>query len=180
MLQQDLQKAVDDLKRSVGLDGGSILARIQLGMAHHRLKQISEARSAFQAAEQTFPDSPDALNYHGEFLVESGDLAGATAKFEKAIKVSKGAFALAHVNLGVLQLHVQQDVVGAIARCQQAIDADALCETAHVHMAHLHLQVGDTPTPTLQPSEPRPQPSDPISSPLTLTHTHGAPLRAGQ
>jgi len=143
MLQQDLQKSVDDLKKSVKLDDGSILARIQLGMAHHRLKEVSEARAVFERAEAAFPDSPDALNYHGEFLVESGDLVGATSKFEKALSVSGNSYALAHVNLGVLKLHSQQDIHGAIDACKRAISVDPLCETAHVHMAHLHLQNND-------------------------------------
>jgi len=143
MLQQDLNKAVDDLKKSVKLDGNSVLARIQLGMAHHRLKQTTDARSVFQETETRFPQSPDALNYHGEFLVESGDLPGARAKFNKAIEVSGGGFALAHVNLGVLKLHADQDVEGAIEKCKEAIVADPLCETAHVHMAHLMLQKND-------------------------------------
>ena len=119
MLQQDLAKAIADLKRSVQLDGASILARIQLGMAHHRLKQVAEARAVFQQAEKDFPTSPDALNYHGEFLVESGDLAGAASKFNKALEVSNGSYALAHVNLGVLKLHAEQDLKGAIERCKQ-------------------------------------------------------------
>lgn len=99
MLQQDLDKAVADLKKSVAIDGDSILARIQLGMAHHRLKQNAEARAVFQAAEKAFSNSPDALNYHGEFLVENGDLDGARKKFKKAIQVSGGVFALGHVNV---------------------------------------------------------------------------------
>lgn len=190
MLQQDLAKATADLKKSVGLDGESILARIQLGMAYHRSKSPAEARSAFQAAEAAFPQSPDALNYHAEFLgapapapaptlangrpraalcraavpcrgggvrpafaltgllrravgggaVENGDLAGALAKFEKAVAVSGGSFALAHVNLGVLKLHSEQDLHGAMERCKKAVEVDPLCETAHVHMAHLYLQ----------------------------------------
>ena len=143
MLQQDLKKAVADLKKSVQLDGGSILARIQLGMAHHRLQQEPEARAVFQEAEAAFPSSPDALNYHGEFMVEKGDLDGARKKFEQAIKVSGGVFALGHVNLGVLKLHGSADLHGAIEACQLAIQADPLCETAHVHMAHLQLQNSD-------------------------------------
>ena len=143
MLQQDLDKAVSDLKKSVALDGESILARIQLGMAHHRLKQNAEARAVFQEAEKAFPNSPDALNYHGEFMVENGDLDGARKKFQKAIRVSGGVFALGHVNLGVLKLHGDQDLHGAIEACKQAINADPLCETAHVHMAHLQLQNAD-------------------------------------
>lgn len=143
MLQQDLEKAVSDLKKAVTLDSGSILARIQLGMAHHRLKQNAEARAVFQEAEKAFPTSPDALNYHGEFMVENGDLEGAREKFKKAIKVSGGVFALGHVNLGVLKLHGENDLHGAIEACKHAITADPLCETAHVHMAHLQLQNSD-------------------------------------
>jgi len=143
MLQQDLQKAVDDLKKSVRLDGGSVLARIQLGMAHHRLKQTTDARTVFQETEARFPTSPDALNYHGEFLIDSGDFEGAKAKFEKAIEVSNGGFALAHVNLGVIKLHAENDSARAIEFCKQAIAADPLCETAHIHLAHLMLQISD-------------------------------------
>ena len=125
MLQQDLQKALIDLKKSVKLDEGSILSRLQLGMAHHRLKQLAEARAVFQEAEAKFPKSPDALNYHGEFLVETGDLAGATQKFRKALEVSNGSFAIAHVNLGVLKLHPEggraPDVESAIAFVKQVL-----------------------------------------------------------
>ena len=64
-------------------------------------------------------------------------------KFTKAIDVSNGTFALAHVNLGVLKLHGEQDLHGAIDRCKKAIEVDPLCETAHVHMAHLQLQNND-------------------------------------
>ena len=64
------------------------------------------------------PRSPDALNYHGEFLVESGALEGARSKFTKAIEVSGGGCALAHVNLGVLKLHGENDLEGAIERCK--------------------------------------------------------------
>jgi import receptor subunit TOM70 len=143
MLQQDLQKAVDDLNKSVKLDGGSVLARIQLGMAHHRLKQTTDAKAVFQEAEARFPNSPDALNSHGEFLIDTGNLESAKAKFEKAIEVSNGGFALAQVNLGVIKLHAEQDSEAAIKLCKKAIAADPLCETAHIHLAHLCLSVPD-------------------------------------
>ena len=113
LLQQDLAKAVDDLKRSVQLDGGSILARIQLGMAHHRSTQMSEARSAFQSAEQAFPESPDALNYHGEFLVEIGDLQGAGSHFESALTITatqpdqQAALAQTKIEIGLAQGNLQ-------------------------------------------------------------------------
>ena len=47
------------------------------------------------------------------------------------------------VALLLLKLHAEQDLNGAIERCKQAVSVDPLCETAHVHMAHLHLQNSD-------------------------------------
>ena len=73
----------------------------------------------------------------------AGFSQAAKAKFQKSSDVSNGGYALAHVNLGVLLLHGSQDLAGAISHCQRAIEADALCETAHVHMAHLLLQKAD-------------------------------------
>ena len=143
MLQNDLHKAVTDLEKSVMFDGDSVLAHIQLGMSYHRLKQTAEARSAFEKAETRFPSSPDVLNYFGEFLVEMGDLVEAKRKFQKVLDISDSSFALAYVNLGVLQLHSEQDMDGAVEKCAQAVKVDPLCETAHVHMAHLMLQKGN-------------------------------------
>ena len=57
--------------------------------------------------------------------------------------MSGNRFALAYVNLGVLRLHANQDLAGAVERCKKAIEVDKLCETAHVHMAHLCLQQFD-------------------------------------
>ena len=37
----------------------------------------------------------------------------------------------------------EEDFIDAIENCEEAIKVDALCETAHVHMAHLHLQNSD-------------------------------------
>jgi len=143
MLQNELSAAIADLRRAAELDPGSMLAAIQLGMALHRNQQPTEARAVFERAEARFASSPDVLNYHGELLVETGELDAARRKFEAAISVSGGKFALAHVNQGVLLLHEQQDLEGAIALCRTAVQVDPLCETAHVHMAHLCLQKND-------------------------------------
>jgi len=143
MLQNELSAAIADLRKAVKLDPGSMLAAIQLGMALHRNQQPTEARTIFEQAEARFSTSPDVLNYHGELLVETGELDAARGKFELAISVSGGKFALAHVNQGVLLLHEQQDLEGAIALCRRAVEVDPLCETAHVHMAHLCLQKND-------------------------------------
>ena len=176
------------MRKAVQLDPGSVLARIQLGMALHRSQQPTEARRVFADAEAAFPDSPDVLNYHGELLVEAQEMEAAKAKFSGALSISGNKFALAHVNLGVLELHRKQDLEAteppapprpapprparsrgrgggggllapppraslprlrparaqaAIKHCEKAISVDPLCETAHVHMAHLCLQKYD-------------------------------------
>jgi len=143
MLQNELGKAISDLRKAVQLDPASMLASIQLGMALHRNQQATEARTIFEQAEARFPSSPDVLNYHGELLVETGELQLARGKFDEAVRVSGGRFALAHVNKGVLKLHENQDLAGAIELCKTAVEVDPLCETAHVHMAHLCLQKND-------------------------------------
>eukprot|EP00967_Tisochrysis_lutea_P102295 scaffold153917_cov33-Tisochrysis_lutea.AAC.1 len=143
ILQGELASALSDLRKAVALDAGSILARIQLGMALHRSGQPTEARRVFADAEAAFPSSPDVLNYHGELLVEAQDFDTAKKKFTAALKASKDKYALAYVNLGVLELHRSQDIESAIRQCERAIAVDPLCETAHVHMAHLCLQKYD-------------------------------------
>lgn len=97
-----------------------VLARIQLGMALHRNQQQSEAQRVFQDAEESFPRSPDVLNYHGELLVEANQFELAKSKFNAALEASDNGFALAHVNLGVLQLHAHQDIAAAMHHCEQA------------------------------------------------------------
>jgi len=149
ILQNELSSALTDLRQAVDLDkqgeddAGAELARVQLGMALHRHGQQSEARRVFGEAEEDFPSSPDVLNYHGELLTEAGQLDEAKAKFRAALALSSNGFALAHVNLGVLELTGAQNLDKALEHCAQAVAADALCETAHVHMAHLWLQKMD-------------------------------------
>jgi len=140
ILQGELASALLDLRNAVALDRGSVLSRIQLGMTLHRSGQATEARKVFAEAEKAFPKSADVLNYHGELLVEAQDFAAAKQKFSAALKVSGGKYALAHVNMGVLLLHQSQDLDGGLLHCEKAIAVDPLCETAHVHQAHLKLQ----------------------------------------
>ena len=90
MLLGNNTEAIGDLRKSVRLDGGSVLARIQLGMGLHRSQKQTEAQEVFTDAVTTFPDSPEALNYHGEMLVEMNKIDDARAQFEKAVAVSEG------------------------------------------------------------------------------------------
>jgi import receptor subunit TOM70 len=143
ILQSELASALLDLRKAVALDAGSVLSRIQLGMTLHRSGQATEARKVFADAEKAFPKSADVLNYHGELLVEAQDYAAAKQKFSAALKASGDKYALAHVNMGVLQLHQSQDMEGGMRHCEKAIAVDPLCETAHVHLAHLKLQQFD-------------------------------------
>ena len=40
-------------------------------------------------------------------------------------------------------MHLDADADAALKSCLHAIAVDPLCETAHVHLAHLHLQRND-------------------------------------
>ena len=151
MLQNELGSAISDLRQAVQLDPDSMMASIQLGMALHRNQRATEAREVFKQAEARFPSSPDVLNYYGELLIEQATLSSskleqekgldlARAKFDEALRVSGGRFALAHVNQGVLKLHRDGDLAGAIELCKKAAEVDPLCEAAHVHMGQFCLQ----------------------------------------
>ena len=144
LLQNEFSQAVSDLRDAVRLDPGSVLAHVHLGMALHRNQQQAEAKSAFEKAVGLFPKSPDVLNYYGELMMELNDLDGAKAKIEKAAELGGGKFALAHVNQAVLRMN-SMDMKGAMGQLQKAIAVDPLCETAHVHMAHLHIQDKNLP-----------------------------------
>ena len=75
-------------------------------------------------------------------MMELNNLEGAKDKIEKAAELGGGKFALAHVNQAVLCMQ-SGDMTGAMAQLQTAIKVDPLCETAHVHMSHLHIQNKD-------------------------------------
>ena len=171
MLLGNNTEAIGDLRKSVRLDGGSVLARIQLGMGLHRSQKQTEAQEVFTDAVTTFPDSPEALNYHGEMLVEMNKIDDARAQFEKAVAVSEGrcarrarleprrasaqphATSCAPPTTAQVRARPRQPRRAADAprrrrrrRAQgraHAIAVDPLCETAHVHLAHLHLQRND-------------------------------------
>jgi len=140
MLRNEVAKALTDLRKAKQLDGESMLTYIQLAMGLFRNGQHSEARRTFEEAEKKFPHSAEVLNYHGELLVEAGELEKASASFRRAIEASNGEFALPHVNNGVIELHTKGDMEAAVAHCKKALEVDPLCETAHLHMAHLCLQ----------------------------------------
>jgi len=139
LLQNEFSQAVSDLRDAVRLDSSSVLAHVHLGMALHRNQQQNEALQAFEKAAALFPKSPDVFNYYGELLLELQKTDEAVEKIGKAIKLGGGKFALAHVNQAVIQM-TTGDMQGAMAELQSAVTVDPLCETAHVHMAHLHIQ----------------------------------------
>ena len=64
ILQNKLGDALTDLRKAVSLDGGSVLARIQLGMALHRNQQQSEAQRIFQEAEASLTQPPPPTHTH--------------------------------------------------------------------------------------------------------------------
>ena len=103
------------------------------------------------------------LNYHGELLVETGELDAARAKFELAISVSGGKFALAHVNQGVRYL-VRVRVRVSSGPCQpggaERTPLDLTLTLTLTLTSPRTATLTPTPTPTLTPT---PAPSPPLT-----------------
>jgi tetratricopeptide (TPR) repeat protein len=70
------------------------------GVARIGAGQSDAARDDFHAALGCVAKYPPALTNLGNLLLESGDAAGAIARYEEAIRSDDG-YALAHQNLGV-------------------------------------------------------------------------------
>lgn len=98
MLRGQLEEAVAELKRGLALDSSVMLTHIQLAMSHFRLGRREESLRAFSEAERLFPKCAEVFNFHGELLVECGQLAEALAKFDQAIRVGGDRLAAAYVN----------------------------------------------------------------------------------
>jgi len=142
ILKNEFSQAVSDLRDAVRLDPQSILAHVHLGMGLLRNNQHTEANDAFEKALALFPSSPDVHNYYGEFLLETSKLEEATRMLDRAVELGGANFAPGVVNQAVLKM-VQSDMPGAMEFLKKAIQMDPLCETAHVHLAHLYIQDKD-------------------------------------
>jgi import receptor subunit TOM70 len=122
MLRGQLDEAVVELKRGLAVDKSIMLTHIQLAMSYFRLNQRDESLKAFEAAERLFPNSAEVFNFHGELLIECGQLVEALAKFDQAIKVGGDRLAAAYVNKA-----------NAVAISRGTADAEASAAPAMQH-----------------------------------------------
>ncbi len=76
----------DELEAVAAADPG-IRANMALIAARLRTKDIPGALKAIDELEKKQPDSPVAHALRGSVLLQKGDTAGATASFEKALKI---------------------------------------------------------------------------------------------
>lgn len=98
MLRGQLHEAIAELERGLAIDSSVMLTHIQLAMSLYRLERRDDALRAFVEAERLFPDCADVYNFHGELLVECGQMAEALVKFDTAIRVGGDRLAAAYVN----------------------------------------------------------------------------------
>jgi tetratricopeptide (TPR) repeat protein len=90
------------------------------GVARIGAAQPDAARDDFHAALACVAKHPPALTNLGNLLLESGDAAGAIARYEEAIRADDG-YALAHQNLGVAYKRIGRldEGVRALRRAQR-------------------------------------------------------------
>jgi Flp pilus assembly protein TadD len=69
--------AIAKLNQLVKQDPKNADARNYLGYSHRKLKEFAEAKASYEMALSLDPQHKPALEYQGELLIETGDMAGA-------------------------------------------------------------------------------------------------------
>lgn len=100
------QLAINFYETALRFDPNSIALCVQLANLYD---QLADGRSAIKywqkAADLEKPNTPELLNNYGVTLQTYGDLAGAIAQFQQALKIDQ-QFSQAHANLGMASLLV--------------------------------------------------------------------------
>tara|TARA_B100001123_G_C15315282_1_gene1025916 strand:+ start:1136 stop:3124 length:1989 start_codon:yes stop_codon:yes gene_type:complete len=97
--QNELDKAVDNYKKSIKINPNYAQAYNNLGIALHKLDKMDEAIENYQKALSIKPDFVEALNNLGNAMREINNIEDSLQYFKKAIQL-KPNYAEAHCSLG--------------------------------------------------------------------------------
>jgi Tfp pilus assembly protein PilF len=104
----------------------------------------ADAVSHFEAALRIKPDSADARNSIGAYLLQNGRDAEAQTQFEAALRVQPTS-AEAHFNLGLILEKSPNHLADAIAHYMAAANAKPEWARAHKNLGMALLRLGRTP-----------------------------------
>lgn len=85
------REAIDDLERARGASPESVLLRFQLATAYGTANRFADATETARALAADLPDNAAVRGMLGDALARQGDLRGASAAYEAALKAVPGA-----------------------------------------------------------------------------------------
>jgi len=145
MLQQNLPKAEEDLKRCVELRPDHVLAHLRLAAVLSSKNDQAGAKKHLEKAEAINPNSSEVQSYRGELLFTENDFDGAKGHFEKAMKLEPKN-PTPYVNAALAELNTPPQAGEQMLMAQKAIDllekaleVDPQFNAAYVQLGQLKL-----------------------------------------
>ena len=140
----DLEKAVDDFKRTLALKPDYDLAVSNLAQAYRRMGNDDAALAGFERYLALDPKDPFVQYQMGEIWLDRGDLPRAEALFRRALEVDSSVVAAKNA-LGVIALQ-RGDPTTAERLIRDALATKPTLRLAHFNLALLAEQRGDVKT----------------------------------
>ncbi|CAG8506160.1 13164_t:CDS:10 [Ambispora gerdemannii] len=138
----ELQKASEDYRKSIELDGYFVFGYIQLAIAKYKLGPPEAGIDIFKESLQRFSKSADMHNYYGELLLDLQRFDEAMEQFDIAIELQKGN-PLPYVNKALAAFQ-RQDPAQAEELCRKALEVDPDSDVANPAMSQILIQQGKT------------------------------------
>lgn len=118
----DFVAAIDSYRECIGLRPNSVLSYVQLGVAQFKMNDAKAADATYRKLIKEFPESPEAHNYYAELLMAMDRNEEALARLDEALKCD-ASFALASINIAILNLQYTKDFARAEVHCKKALES---------------------------------------------------------
>jgi len=128
-------KAIQELKASIGKDSGRFRSAALLVLAHLENKDVSAAQKQAEETVQQFPDEPGAYHLLGNVYLFSGDIDNAVKQFRKAVEI-KADFEPSLQNLALLAVR-SGDFSQARQYYQQILKTNPASSKAMIGLAQI-------------------------------------------
>jgi tetratricopeptide (TPR) repeat protein len=119
--QQEYEKGIDELKRSIAINPGFSPAYNTLGYAYRPVGNNAEAEKAFKKYIELVPDDPNPYDSYAELLMKTGRFDESIVQYRKALSIDPH-FGASHVGIAS-DLMYQGKHDQAVAEAQQLYDA---------------------------------------------------------
>lgn len=139
--QGEVDKAIDQLKRAVGLYPNFGLALNELGVLYLKKGELDRAEAVFLKVIQISPDAPEASLNYGIVLLQKKKFVEAEAQLRNALKQNAHSFT-AHLYFGISLIYVK-NYEEAEKELRRAIELGGLkASQAHYYLGGLYWRTG--------------------------------------